>query len=225
MRYEPEHDKVRVQPIETVRHIFLIPGFVFGTDKIHDLVFTFSFHVGSRKDNVGTVTPKGISLLFKLYPFFESDVELKHEISTGGDAVGVEGLGPIEDGFSLGDERRESLLGLFTAPEPPTPLLIHFGTRRDPINSKIKHLSRPHDPIQPINVTKYFAKHSYLVQDNNAALVVIVRTGMDYAIHIEVKCVHLPVRSQAFREAGAGGWVLVREPTKHLGNSMKGRGR
>ena len=105
--------------------------------------------------------------------------------------VHVEPLAPqllLQPALLFGRLRR-----ILRRPKPPPPLLIHFSTRRHPIDRHIHELARPHDPKQPVDIREDLVED--LVLRRRGRLVLRMKARMNNPVHIQVQVVKLdPVR-------------------------------
>mmetsp|Transcript_36973 Transcript_36973/g.72709 ORF Transcript_36973/g.72709 Transcript_36973/m.72709 type:complete len:240 (-) Transcript_36973:660-1379(-) len=105
MRCQPQHDQVRISPVETVPHVrVVVRRRPLGPNEVHDLVFSFPWIVGIREDDlqVWGVLP----CQFEPGGDVESKSfrELVHERSPRGDLVAIEFFLLGRDGPPVCDE-------------------------------------------------------------------------------------------------------------------------
>ena len=99
-----------------------------------------------------------------------------------------------------------------------------YAARRNNKENIINH-SRVYALHQdsPIDVTEDLLEHGRLIQNNNLVVVVAMSTGVDDAVHVEIKVVDLAIDVEAIVDPLVDVGILVSQPTEHFGDAMKGR--
>ena len=75
----------------------------------------------------------------------------------------------------------------------------------------------------PIDIAKDLLEHGRLIQDNNLVVVVAVSTGVDDAIHVQIKVIDLAIDVQSLIDPLVDVGILIGQPPEHFGDAMKGR--
>jgi hypothetical protein len=102
-------------------------------------------------------------------------------------------------------------------------LLIHLGAWRHSINGQVQYFGRLDHFVQAVDVHENLFEHERLVQIDEFTFCVSVCTRMDDSIHVEVKVVDFDIFAETFFQSIVDNiGVLVREPTKHFGDTKEG---
>ena len=170
MAQQAEHDQVRVQAVETVARVGVVPRLrTHGADELHDLVLALTRHVVAREDHLH-VAPVGVLRDLLGNEVVQVHRHALHERGARRDAVRVERR-RLGDLLTPLDRLLERLLGLLRRAETPAPLLVHLGSRRHTIHGEEEHLLGLDFGKQMFDVREY-AQHDLLLRDPEGRLLI-----------------------------------------------------
>ena len=99
-------------------------------------------------------------------------------------------------------------------------MTIAVGTHTRPNGN---NRSDPHAKNSPIDITKDLLEHGRLIQHNNLVVVVAMSTGVDDAVHVQIKVVDLAIDVQSVVDPLVDVGILIGQPAEHFGDAMEGR--
>lgn len=203
MRSQPQHDQIGISPIDTVPLVRVVPrGRPLPPYEVQNLVLALPRDAGIAEDDLETL-PLGVVLKSLHNVELEVVRHSGHELCAGSDDVLVKfdpSLLFFGKSIAFLHVLRLELVfsnGLFFdflgSSEPSSTLLIHFCSWGNSVDSEVNELLGLHNSYQFIDILEYIVKH--LCFTCRLLSLLAACAGMDDAIHVQVKAVHVWIRN------------------------------
>ncbi|GIX64627.1 peptide ABC transporter permease, putative [Babesia caballi] len=217
VRRQPQHDQVRVHPVQHVPRVGVVPrGVPLVAHEVHDLVLALPRRVGVRVDDVDA-RPRVVQAPPLLDEPHDPLAQLVHEGRAGRDHVAVPARLLRRHVHVPSRKLLRHLvvhlrlqLGLRGGLEAARPLLVHLRARRDAVDGEEEQLARPHEVEEPVQVVEDALEHHLL--RGRLLQPLRVAAGVDQPVHVYVEVVGFAVRVGAEQRQPEG----LRVPHVHI---------